>query len=57
MASCYQIRIKNKKKNETRWLYTKKTTITLKKTKYIQISIRAQKKAGKKTWSGPYKKI
>ena len=56
-ASCYQIRIKNKKKNETRWLYTKKTTITLKKTKYIQISIRAQKKVGKKTWSGPYQKI
>ena len=56
-ASCYQIRIKNKKKNETRWLYTKKTKITLKKTKYIQISIRAQKKIGKKTWSGPYKKI
>ncbi|HBZ64730.1 MAG TPA: hypothetical protein DEO89_09110 [Lachnospiraceae bacterium] len=57
IASCYQIRIKNKKKNETRWLYTKKTKITLKKTKYIRISIRAQKKIGKKTWSGPYKKI
>ena len=56
-ASGYQIRIKNKKKNETRWLYTKKTKITLKKTKYIRISIRAQKKIGKKTWSGPYKKI
>ena len=56
-ASCYQIRIRNKKKNETRWLYTKKTKITLKQTKCIQISIRAQKKVGKKTWSGPYKKI
>ena len=56
-ATRYQIRVKNKKTGETRWIYTKKTTITLTYNKKIQLSIRAQKVSGKKIWSGAYKKI
>ena len=56
-ATRYQIRVKNKKNGETRWIYTKKTTITLTYNKKMQVSIRAQKVSGKKIWSGAYKKI
>lgn len=56
-ATRYQIRVKNKKNGETRWLYTKKTKITVTCSKKMQISIRAQKISGKKIWSGSYKKL
>ena len=56
-ATRYQIRVKNKKNGETRWLYTKKTKITVTYSKKMQISIRAQKISGKKIWSGSYKKL
>ena len=56
-ATRYQIRVKNKKNGETRWLYTKKTKITVTYSKKMQISIRAQKVSGKKIWSGSYKKL
>lgn len=56
-ATRYQIRVKNKKTGETRWIYTKKTTITLTYNKKMHVSIRAQKVSGKKIWSGAYKKI
>lgn len=57
VATRYQIRVKNKKNGETRWFYTKKTTITLTYNKKMQVSIRAQKISGKKIWSGTYKKL
>ena len=56
-ATRYQIRVKNKKNGETRWFYTKKTKITLTRSKKMQVSIRAQKVSGKKIWSGSYKKL
>lgn len=56
-ATRYQIRVKNKRNGETRWFYTKKTTITLTYNKKMQVSIRAQKVSGKKIWSGTYKKL
>lgn len=56
-ATRYQIRVKNKKNGETRWLYTKKTKITITYSKKMQLSIRAQKISGKKIWSGSYKKL
>lgn len=59
-ATRYQIRVKDKKKGEIRWYYTKKTTIKLrlrKSHKRYQISIRAQKIQSKKTWSGSYKRL
>ena len=56
-ATRYQIRVKNKKNGETRWFYTKKTKITLTRSKKMQVSIRAQKISGKKIWSGSYKKL
>jgi len=56
-ATRYQIRVKNKKNGETRWLYTKKTKITVTYSKKMQLSIRAQKISGKKIWSGSYKKL
>lgn len=56
-ATRYQIRVKNKKSGETRWFYTKKTKITLTRSKKMQVSIRAQKVSGKKIWSGSYKKL
>lgn len=56
-ATRYQIRVKNKKNGETRWFCTKKTKITLTRSKKMQVSIRAQKVSGKKIWSGSYKKL
>lgn len=56
-ATRYQIRVKNKKNGETRWFYTKKTKITLTRSKKMQVGIRAQKVSGKKIWSGSYKKL
>lgn len=56
-ATRYQIRVKNKKNGETRWFYTKKTKITLTRSKKMQVSIRAQKVSGEKIWSGSYKKL
>ena len=56
-ATRYQIRVKYKKNGETRWFYTKKTKITLTRSKKMQVSIRAQKVSGKKIWSGSYKKL
>lgn len=57
VATRYQIRVKNKKNGETRWFYTKKTKITLTRSKKMQVSIRAQKVSGKKIWNGSYKKL
>ena len=56
-ATRYQIRVKYKKNGETRWFYTKKTKITLTRSKKMQVSIRAQKVSGKKIWSGSYKRL